>query len=173
MRNTRPVVPLPKPAVSGAAAAKAKSSVPLAPFSTGPGGIASLASVCVTGRKAQGVTGLPSPIGDVFDLDFLSHELGHQFSANHTFNSVTGGCAGNRNGSTAYEPGGGTTIMGYTTQCGADQITTVPDRLFHASALDEMFAFMYTSSGNSCPIKVPTGNYQPKFWGTMAQTLSR
>ena len=130
-------------------------------FSTGPGGIASLASVCVTGRKAQGVTGLPNPIGDVFDLDFLSHELGHQFSANHTFNSVTGGCAGNRNGSTAYEPGGGTTIMGYTTQCGADQITTVPDRLFHASALDEMFAFMYTSSGNSCPIKVPTGNFQP------------
>jgi len=130
-------------------------------FSTGPGGIASLASVCVTGRKAQGVTGLPSPIGDVFDLDFLSHELGHQFSANHTFNSVTGGCAGNRNGSTAYEPGGGTTIMGYTTQCGADQITNIPDRLFHASALDEMFAFMYTSSGNSCPIKVPTGNFQP------------
>jgi hypothetical protein len=51
--------------------------------------------------------------------------------------------------------------MGYTTQCGADQITNVPDRLFHASALDEMFAFMYTSSGNSCPIKVPTGNFQP------------
>ncbi|MBL3588569.1 MAG: hypothetical protein JMN24_02100 [gamma proteobacterium endosymbiont of Lamellibrachia anaximandri] len=130
-------------------------------FSTGGGGIAVIESVCDNAFKAEGVTGSPLPTGDAFYIDFVSHEIGHQFGAYHTFNGTTEACGfGNRWGPTAVEPGGGTTIMSYAGICGGEDLVDNSDATFHGVSIGQMVAFV-AGAGGSCGSVVATGNTAP------------
>ncbi|MBN8642668.1 MAG: proprotein convertase P-domain-containing protein [Flavobacteriales bacterium] len=121
--------------------------------STGGGGLAQLFSPC-TGNKARGITGSAAPVGDAYDIDYVAHEMGHQWGANHTQNN---NC--NRNAGTAVEPGSASTIMGYAGIC-APNVQNNSDDHFHGVSITEMTNFIL-GTGGTCAVTVANGNFAP------------
>ena len=121
-------------------------------FSTGGGGIAQLNSPCTSG-KARGVTGLPQPIGDPFYVDYVSHEMGHQYGGNHTQNN---NC---QRSSASVEPGSASTIMGYAGIC-PPNVQNASDDYFHAISIQEMWNNI-TVGNSQCANQTATGNDPP------------
>lgn len=139
-------------------------------FGTGFGGVASLGGICTVTNKARAMTGLNDPINDSYDVDFVAHEMGHHFGANHTYNGAEAGNCNTSEPTTAAEPGSGTTIMSYAGVCSANilNIQQNVDAYFHILSLKEVNN-RFTNTGGftnssyylQCSNNTNTGNQEP------------
>ncbi|MBL4594018.1 MAG: zinc-dependent metalloprotease, partial [Flavobacteriales bacterium] len=99
--------------------------------------------VCVDGQKGSGFTSHVIPTGDNFDIDYVAHEMGHQFGGNHTF---TQGFFPEGTGA-QLEPGSGSTIMGYAGITGASDVQAHSDDYFHYFNIEQITNYV---SGTGC-----------------------
>ena len=81
--------------------------------------------ICVDNQKGSAYASGVSPEGDIFDLDFVSHEMGHQLGANHTWSFESEGTQ------VQAEPASGTTIMGYAGITGNNDVAPNGDDYLH------------------------------------------
>ena len=128
---------------------------------TGGGGLAGLGVVC-TEYKAEGITGSDSPTNDAFHIDYVAHEIGHQFGAEHTFNGESEACDGNRVATSAYEPGSASSIMGYAGICGEQNLQDNSDPYFHIHSIDQIKAFVQQGEGKRCGTRTTKVNQAPE-----------
>ncbi|WP_460220493.1 reprolysin-like metallopeptidase [Psychroserpens sp. MEBiC05023] len=109
--------------------------------------------VCVNGQKGSAFTSRTDPEGDPFDVDYVAHEIGHQFGGNHTWTFN-----GNEGTNAQMEPGSGSTIMGYAGITGATDVQSNSDPYFHARSIEQITNYIKTTS---CQTNTNTGNAVP------------
>lgn len=119
-----------------------------------------IGAVCVDNKKGSGFSASSTPEGDVFDLDYVAHELGHQFGANHTWSFESEGTG------VQAEPGSGTTIMGYAGITGANDVAPNGDDYFHYYSIQQISDYLLTTScaqttplTDSPPVLTPVDDY--------------
>lgn len=115
-------------------------------FCTAGGGLAALNSLCNSYTKGMGVSSSSGPD----DYFVILHEIGHQLGADHVFSSASGGCDGNGNPNTNYEPGSGSTILSYAGLCDPDNIQMGADFYFNAFSLQQMTT--HISGAGNCGV---------------------
>ena len=115
-------------------------------FGTGGGGIASSPSVC-SPQKAEGYSARVPPTGDPFWVDYVAHEMGHQLSAQHTYNTSEAGTCSTRSNDDAYEVASGSTIMSYVGICSERNQQQFSLDNFHVRSLTQIIAELSSNQG--------------------------
>ena len=125
------------------------------------GGLAFTPGVCdasYKGGAGAGINGTPS--GSIME-GVVAHEIAHMFSALHTLSSGTGvGCLNNVSLSAAYEPGGGSTLMGYAgSVCSGQFYQNYTDGYFHYNSVSAILGYAQASA--TCNTTTPNTNAAP------------
>lgn len=105
--------------------------------------------------KAQGFTGALTPQGAGFDVDYVAHEIGHQFAMSHTFNNDVDGSCSTRASDSAYEPASGITIMGYGGICAPRNLAENSIEYFNLRSFDQSLDYLQSTT---FPLPQPCGN---------------
>lgn len=126
------------------------------------GGVANGSSVCTT-QKANGVSCVGNANIDNFMVSTTAHEVGHQFSAGHTWQNCPG-IEGQFASPSSCEVGSGRTILSYYGACGSNNQSGGEVPLYHVCTLDQYFDFVTDGSGSSCGEKEETDNHHPDVW---------
>lgn len=132
-------------------------------FNTSAGGDAGcIGCVCRDADKGSGYSGRANPTGDSFDIDFVAHEMGHQFGGLHVQNA-TGNCSRTGGGNAEVEPGSGTTIMGYAGICDANasNILGNSDDYFNYVNIRDITLNMKTGVSSVCDQEIAMSNSPP------------
>lgn len=126
-------------------------------FNTSGGGNAGcIGCVCVNGQKGSGMTGRSNPTGDPFDIDYVAHEMGHQFGGYHTMNT----CSRSGSGQTEVEPASGSSIMGYAGICGSN-VQMNSDAHFNYVNIRDISANIKPGGTSTCASIITTTNNPP------------
>lgn len=119
---------------------------------TGGGGNAGcIGCVCTNGSKGSGITSPADgvPATDTFDIDYVAHEMGHQFGCNHTFTHTT------ENNAVNVEPGSGSTIMGYAGITGSTDVQAHSDDYFAYASINQVQTNLVSKT---CPVTTALTN---------------
>ncbi|PSK91179.1 putative secreted protein (Por secretion system target) [Taibaiella chishuiensis] len=134
-------------------------------LSTVGGGIAQLNTLCAASNKGFSASGSGGPD----DIIAITHELAHQHSAKHTFQSKGGQCGGQQSEQDGYEPGGGGTLMAYANVCTGDVVQEGQSLYWHVNSLRQITTYVATIptcgstvTGNA-PVTVPAVSSTPLF----------
>ncbi|WP_188765281.1 3-coathanger stack domain-containing protein [Emticicia aquatilis] len=129
---------------------------------------------CINASKANGWTewssGATMPTYLSMVVGVYVHEVGHQFSAWHTYNAIGGTvssptfCTGGWDNTSAIEPGSGSTLMSYKNNCVSPTNYTLSGnnglQYFNTKSLESIFNAINGSSG-TCITSTATGNSAP------------
>jgi subtilisin-like proprotein convertase family protein len=128
---------------------------------TGGGNAGCIACVCLSNsqsgtHKGRGMTGSPNPTGDPFDIDYVAHEMGHQFGGYHVMNT----CSRSGSGNTEVEPASGSSIMGYAGICSSNVQPNSHDDFNYVNVRD-ITANIQSGNSSTCAFQTPLTNQPP------------